>query len=390
MNICVDQSIYNGQSRVYKETSVAFDGSENIEVDNHKDHPDPFLFSDTKIMAGQGKAIICCVGESTVLARGRKPGDLVIDEEQTFLEERLELIAKQISKYAKLVTILSIVTHLLFTLIKLTFIDEVSPFSSATLLKLGEISIVAIVLLIVAIPEGLPLAVSIAMALSINNLKKDKILIKNLRSVETCAMLHDLCVSKTGTLTKGEMKVVKYQICDTIKSIENGNQTRDYFTNGLALDKEIKKLIIENIYSNTDVRIEINDELYSYEPKGQPLEVGLINFLVNNNEDVPATFMNRNSQTPMMLQIPFDQYLKRKVVLRQVQGKPDIVRVYVKGAPELVMPLCNQTLDHNGNRKEFEDSDQGNILNHIVSNDMADQGLKVLSFAYKDMEVDEV
>jgi magnesium-transporting ATPase (P-type) len=92
----------------------------------------------------------------------------------------------------------------------------------------------------------------------------------------------------------------------------------------------------------------------------------------------------------MMLQIPFDQYLKRKVVLRQVQGKPEIVRVYVKGAPELVMPLCNQTLDFNGNRKEFEDSDQGNILNHIVSNDMADQGLKVLSFAYKDMEVDEV
>ena len=133
------------------------------------------------------------------------------------------MIAKQISKYANLVTIVSIIPQLLFTLIKLVFFDQQSPFSSATLLKLGEISIIAIVLLIVAIPEGLPLAVSIAMALSINNLKKDKILIKNLRSVETCAMLHDLCVSKTGTLTKGEMKVVKYQICDTIKSIENGN-----------------------------------------------------------------------------------------------------------------------------------------------------------------------
>ena len=156
------------------------------------------------------------------------------------------------------------------------------------------------------------------------------------------------------------------------------------------LENDIKKLIIENIYSNTDVRIEINDQTYSYEPKGQALEVGLMNFLVDNNEDVPTTFLNRNSQTPMMLQIPFDQYLKRKVVLRQVQGKPEIVRVYVKGAPELVMPLCNQTLDFNGNRKEFEDSDQGNILNHIVSNDMADQGLKVLSFAFKDMEVDEV
>ena len=56
-------------------------------------------------------------------------------------------------------------------------------------------------ILIVSIPEGLPLAVSIAMALSINSLKKDEILIKNLESVQTCAMLHDICVGKTGTLT---------------------------------------------------------------------------------------------------------------------------------------------------------------------------------------------
>jgi P-type E1-E2 ATPase len=62
----------------------------------------------------------------------------------------------------------------------------------------------------VAIPEGLPLAVSIAMALSINSLKKDKILIKNLESVQTCAMLHDICVGKTGTLTESNMSVAKY------------------------------------------------------------------------------------------------------------------------------------------------------------------------------------
>ena len=65
-------------------------------------------------------------------------------------------------------------------------------------------------MLIVAIPEGLPLAVSIAMALSINKLKDDQILIKNIDSVQTCAMLHDICVGKTGTITKGQMTVKKY------------------------------------------------------------------------------------------------------------------------------------------------------------------------------------
>jgi len=73
-----------------------------------------------------------------------------------------------------------------------------------------NIAIFAVVLMLVAIPEGLPLAVSIAMALSISRLKKDEILIKNLESVQSCAMLHDLCISKTGTITKGDLEVHKF------------------------------------------------------------------------------------------------------------------------------------------------------------------------------------
>jgi P-type E1-E2 ATPase len=87
--------------------------------------------------------------------------------------------------------------------------EELTFLSNQTLLEIGKIIITATILLIVAIPEGLPLTVSIAMALSIDNLKKDQILIKNVESVQTCAMLDELCVSKTGTLTKGDLKVVK-------------------------------------------------------------------------------------------------------------------------------------------------------------------------------------
>lgn len=62
-------------------------------------------------------------------------------------------------------------------------------------------------LLIVAIPEGLPLAVSIAMAMSIQNLKEDEIIVKNLESIQNCAQLTDLFVGKTGTLTEGDLSV---------------------------------------------------------------------------------------------------------------------------------------------------------------------------------------
>lgn len=109
------------------------------------------------------------------------------------------------------ITMISVLTQLAFLLGVILTTDQ-NLFSNDTLLRVGKIAIVAVVIMIVAIPEGLPLAVSIAMALSINSLKKDAILIKNLESVQTCAMLHDICVGKTGTLTKGRMNVSKFQL----------------------------------------------------------------------------------------------------------------------------------------------------------------------------------
>mgnify|MGYP002820660673 CR=1 FL=1 len=75
------------------------------------------------------------------------------------------------------------------------------------MIDVGKILISAVVMLIVSIPEGLPLAVSIAMAISIRELKKDEIVVKNLESVQACAQLNDLFVGKTGTLTKGDLNV---------------------------------------------------------------------------------------------------------------------------------------------------------------------------------------
>lgn len=77
---------------------------------------------------------------------------------------------------------------------------------------MGKIAITAVVILIVSIPEGLPLAIKIAMALSVDRLKDEGILIKNLESIQTCATLHEVCVGKTGTLTKGELHVQQVQL----------------------------------------------------------------------------------------------------------------------------------------------------------------------------------
>ena len=145
-------------------------------------------------------------------------------------------------------------------------------FSNETLLKIGKIAIVAVVIMIVAIPEGLPLAVSIAMALSINSLKKDAILIKNLESVQTCAMLHDICVGKTGTLTTGKMNVTKFQFGNNYHKVHSNDPdsvSSSYFSSKqFDCPDHMKDIITESIFANTDVRIEIDEKEYKYVPMG--------------------------------------------------------------------------------------------------------------------------
>ena len=100
-------------------------------------------------------------------------------------------------------------------------------------------------------------------------------------------------------------------------------------------------MIKESILANTDVRIEADDEAHRYAPRGQALEVGLVQFLMDNGEDVQHLMIERNRNSPKKALLPFDQRYRRMVVVRQVSGNPAMSRVYVKGAPEYVIPLCS-------------------------------------------------
>ena len=159
-----------------------------------------------------------------MLARSRRPELLKIQEQNTVLEQKLNILAKGIEKYAIFATFLCLISQLVYSIIVICLTDKKEFFSNDTILKIGRVFITAVVILIVAIPEGLPLAVSIAMALSIENLKKDKILIKNLESIQTCATVHDICVGKTGTLTEGRLQVAKYQLCSQFYVYDNFDQ----------------------------------------------------------------------------------------------------------------------------------------------------------------------
>ena len=215
MNITVDESKNYGNSKCVEKEPSALNENEydnEGEPDNHKDNPDNCLLIGSMVMSGGGKAIVCAVGVNTSLGRMGISQELTLEGSETPLKKKLEESSQQITKYcvfATMIIVIAMVINMIIVIAAAKPGDD-SPdsgenrsdlLSGDTMLKVVEILIIAVCILIVAIPEGMPLAVSLAMALSIDRLKADSILIKNLEAIQICATLHDVCIGKTGTLT---------------------------------------------------------------------------------------------------------------------------------------------------------------------------------------------
>lgn len=140
-------------------------------------------------------------------------------------------------------------------------------------MMLLEYFAIAVTMIIVAVPEGLPMAVSISLAYSVDKMKKDNILVKNLESPEVMAGVEELCTGKTSTLTTGDMKVRAFYTEG--RFIEN-NRHQILFNSNLS-EKSIS-LIKDCILFNCDSRVEMDDTAI-YIPVGNPTECGLLQFL---------------------------------------------------------------------------------------------------------------
>lgn len=138
--------------------------------------------------------------------------------------------------------------------------------------------------------------------------------------------------------------------------------------------------------------MEANEENLQYYPKGSAIEEALANFLIDNGENMHIRLQQRNSEAKVKAMLSFDNELKRKVFIRQVKGNSEIARIYTKGAPEIIVKQCTKTLDGSNQEIELTADDHSKILENGTSNvfSMAAEGLKVLSFAYKDIPLSEL
>jgi magnesium-transporting ATPase (P-type) len=238
---------------------------------------------------------------------------------------------------------------------------------------------VCLALLIVSVPEGMPLAISMALAFSFDKLTNDNVLVKKQAALETAGCLTDICTSKTSTLTKGDLYVAKFFIANTQLDTTNPQMNLD-----------LLRTIGSLVTMNTSAYLETNDQNWSYVPCGSPLEVAMLRFLISNQVRVQDHFVERERMFKHKATAPFSSQRKRMTTAYKmtVDGQK-VVRVVVKGAPEDLIAQCtsmmnpsNQKVEFHGNQREGQD-----FLENVVSW-MAKDGYKPLIICYKDIKAD--
>jgi magnesium-transporting ATPase (P-type) len=287
------------------------------------------------------------------------------DEDQlTPLQEKLEKLAGYIGKFGYIAGALIFISMTLFLIIKIMFTDK-GLLDPETLQNMLRYFTIGVSIVIVAVPEGLPLAVSIAMAFSVDTMKKDNLVVKRLEAPESLGYIHQICTGKTATLTKNDMTVNRFYTCG--KQVEN-------YDNALTksgLPDVTVDLIKDLIILNCDARVEMSVEDAKYKPEGNGTEVGMLRFLQQNDVPIHELMVKKTRDGEHECSIPFGPVRKRQVeVVRPFKGC-DYVRVVVKGAPEYVLKLCNYVLDTDGSIREMTDGEKNQILENEIVDTMA-------------------
>lgn len=185
---------------------------------------------------------------------------------------KLENLGGHFTRIGLYGAILVFIALLVNFIIRVSAIEEYQK-AGPILKGISELFTYAIVIVIVAVPEGLPLAITLSLAYSVMRMKKDGILVRNLDSPEQMGKVDEVITGKTGTLTKSEMKVDQFYS----QSLLIKNTRRNTLFN-CELFPHVIELIQESILYNCEARIEMDDKAY-YVPVGNGTETGFIKFL---------------------------------------------------------------------------------------------------------------
>lgn len=354
---------------------------ECLNATNKDENPNFVLLKDSIVMSGSGKALVLCVGSHTLIQKEACNDEFSTDGDLTPLQKKLEAFSELIGFYAECAAVISLFTLTLYWIF-------VTGFSGQGFISLDAVVAfiknfqTALALLIVSVPEGMPLAISMAIAFSFEKLTDANVLILKPEALENSGILLDICTSKSNTLTVAKPSVKKLHI-------GTGNDFLDVVDG--SYNEELKNYLADLLVMNTSAYLETDDKQHKYLPIGAPLEVALLNFLVDNNMPVHELFVKRERDCHLEATAPFSSgRMCMTVAYKLTEEDGEKVRVIVKGAPEVVIKMCSSAKNMDNETFDFaEKNDHADYLENVVSRGIAKEGLKPLTIAYKNIDIHE-
>ncbi|KAJ7972189.1 Calcium-transporting ATPase [Quillaja saponaria] len=332
----------------------------------------PFLLSGTKVQDGSGKMLVTTVGMRTEwgkLMETLNEGG----EDETPLQVKLNGVATIIGKIGLTFAVLTFLVLIVRFLVEKALHGEFTDWSSSDALELLNYFAIAVTIIVVAVPEGLPLAVTLSLAFAMKKLMNDRALVRHLSACETMGSASCICTDKTGTLTTNHMVVDKLWMCE--KSMEiKGSESEGMLKS--AISESAVSILLQAIFQNTASEV-VKDEAGKNSILGTPTESALLEFGLLLGGDFDA----QRKEYKILKVEPFNSVRKKMSVLVAL---PDGgLRVFCKGASEIVLKMCNKIIDNNGEPVDLLEEQERNVTG--VINGFASEALRTLCLVFKDI-----
>ena len=365
----VNQALLNGEPE-----SISKKPGEDQSKTFESPFSDPHtIFRGSVVDDGEAVSIVDSVGENTIY--GKLNRELNIKNERLSpLQVKLEELASLISKFGYIAAIVIGLSFMFNRVVivhgfDLAIISEyLSNWKEVASDALNAV-VLAIIIVVAAVPEGLPMMIAIVLSLNMRKMLAEKVLVRKLLGIETSGSVNILFSDKTGTLTKGKLEARYF--------IGGNNETYKGFTTIPEKLQEVLKLaILENSFSVLDT----NGEPIG----GNTSERALVNFLPREKR----MYFHSRSEHPNVIR--FDS--ARKFSATEVHGDKDFVSWFehpvvtiVKGAMDNILPKCTQYVDESGVCRPFSSHDEI----QISSEKLAQQGTRFIVIAYANCKIDE-
>ncbi|KAK6152793.1 hypothetical protein DH2020_012432 [Rehmannia glutinosa] len=272
----------------------------------------PFMLSGTKVQDGACKMLVTTVGMRTqwgkLMATLSEGGD-----DETPLQVKLNGVATIIGKIGLVFAVVTFAVLVQKMVGRKWQTGMALIWSGDDALELLEYFAIAVTIVVVAVPEGLPLAVTLSLAFAMKKMMNDKALVRHLAACETMGSATTICSDKTGTLTTNHMTVVKSCICMNVKEL---NKPGDASALSSELPKSVVKILLQSIFNNTGGEVVINENK-KREILGTPTETAILEFGLSLGGD----FLTERQESKVVKVEPFNSTKKRMgVVLELPEG----------------------------------------------------------------------